>query len=62
MYQVNDIFRKKCNSITTFEEIHNMFFFNPFQFQQLLEYLQGFLFNIIYFNWKTPYTKQNFAP
>lgn len=62
MYQVNDIFRGKCNSITAFKEIHNIFFFNSFQFQQLLEHLQGFLFNIIYFNWKTPNTKQNFAP
>lgn len=40
-------------SITTFEEIHNIFLFNLFLFYQLFESCQGFIFNI-YFNRKTP--------
>ena len=45
-YQVNSIFRKKFNSITTFEDLQNIFFFNPFGFYQLVEQFQDFCFNI----------------
>ena len=41
------------SSITTFQEIHNIFLFNVFLFYQLFESCQGFIFDI-YFNWKTP--------
>ena len=44
---------KRYSSITTFQEIHNIFLFNLFLFYQLFESCQGFIFNI-YFNWKTP--------
>ena len=45
------------NFITTFEEILNIFFFNLFLSCQNLEVLPCFLFNIIYFNCKTPCRK-----
>ena len=44
---------KMYSSITTFQEIHNIFLFNLFLFYQLFESCQGFIFNI-YFNCKTP--------
>lgn len=46
------IFRKKYSFITNLNEIHNIFIFSSFFTFQLIEYLQGFLFNIIYLNWK----------
>ena len=36
IYQ-NDIFREKYYSVTSFDEIHNVFLFNPFLLRQLLE-------------------------
>ena len=60
-YKMNNIFRKKYNSITTFKDLQNIFFFNPFGFYQLIEHFQGFCFSIN-FNWKISRTKQNFAP
>ena len=52
---------KKYDSVTTFDEIHNIFVFKLFLVYQLTEYRQGFLFKA-YFHWKTPHRKQNFAP
>ena len=56
---MNDTFREKYNSITTFDEIHDIFLINRFLFSQLLELLQAFLLDI-WFNWKVPCRKQNF--
>ena len=52
---------KKYDSVTTFDEIHNIFVFKLFLVYQLTEYRQGFLFKA-YLHWKTPHRKQNFAP
>ena len=45
-YQENNIFRKKYNSLTTFDDLQNIFLFNPFFFYQCIERVQGFCFNI----------------
>ena len=52
-YQENNIFRKKYNSVTTFDDLQNTFLFNPFFFYPGIECVQGFCFNIN-FNWKRP--------
>lgn len=49
LYRVQDIFKKSI--LTTFNEIHNIFFFNIFLTYQLIEYVHDFLV-YTYFNWK----------
>lgn len=58
---VNDLLRKKYDSITTFNEIHNIFLFNLVLVYQLIEYRQGFLFNI-HFHWEYTTQKAEFCP
>lgn len=54
LYRVQDIFKKSI--LTTFNEIHNIFFFNIFLTDQLIEYVHDFLV-YTYFNWKKKHTE-----